>query len=148
MLSAAQDPLAAQAVIKGACETNHLLDALPIATSAEGIVRIVIERNVEHRAEVEVEPEKTKQPAGDLAMLPDKGNVVAIAELLRIRRLVPDQPQPGNATALLVDRDDRFDFADIAQIVDQFPKLRRALNVAPEKDEAARLDAAKERRRF
>src|SRR2546421_10980535 len=117
MLSAAQDPLAAHAVIERARKAGHLLDVLPIATSAEGIVRIVIEGNVEHRAEIEVEPEKAEKPAGDLAMLPDKGNVVAIAELLRIRRLVPDQPQPRNAAAFLVDRDDRFDSAHIAQIV-------------------------------
>ena len=73
----------------------------------------------------------------------NEGNVVPVAQLLRVRRLVADQPQARNAAALLVDRDDRLDFAEIAQVIDQLPELRRALNVAPEENEPARLDPTK-----
>ena len=61
---------------------------------------------------------------------------------------MPIKPQSRNAAAFLIDRDDRLDFAQVAQVVDQFPQLRGALDVAPEKNEAARLHAPKQFRGF
>jgi hypothetical protein len=39
----------------------------------------------------------------------------------------------------LVDGDDRFDFAEVPQIVDELPELRSALDVAAKKNERTRL---------
>ncbi len=72
-------------------------------------------------------------------------DVVLLAELLRVGRFVPDQAQTRNAAAFLIDRDDRFDVAQVAQIVDQLPQLRRARDVAAKQNVAARLHAAEER---
>ncbi len=129
--------------MKAARQPDDLLDALSVTATLERIVRLVIKRNVEHRAEIEVETEKPEEPAGDFAMTPHEGDIVSVPELLGIRRLVADQPQPRNPTAFLVDRDDRFHLAEVAQIVDQLPELRRALNVAAKENVSARLDAAK-----
>lgn len=67
---------------------------------------------------------------------------------MRIRRLVPDQPEPRHSSTFLVDGDDRLDLAQIAEVIDQLPQLHRALNVAAEKNEAAGLNPAKQRRAF
>jgi hypothetical protein len=71
---------------------------------------------------------------------PNECNIVPVAQLLRIRRLVPDQAQPRDAASFLIDRDDWLDFAEIAQIIDQLAELARALNVAAKKNESTRLD--------
>ena len=81
-------------------------------------------------------------------MPPDERDIVPVAQLLRIWRLVPDQPQTRDAASLLIDRNDRLDFTEVAQVVDQLPELPRALNVAAKKNESARLDAPKQIRRF
>ena len=68
--------------------------------------------------EIEIESEEPQQTAGDVAMLPNEFDVAFLAQLLRIRRFVPDQAQPRNPSAFLIDRDDRLDLAEVAQIVD------------------------------
>jgi hypothetical protein len=68
--------------------------------------------------------------------------------LLGVRRFVADQAEPGNAAPFLINRYDGIDVAQIAQVVDQLPELRSALDVAPEKDEPARLNPPKQCRRF
>ena len=92
---------------------------------------------------IEIESENAQQPSGDVAVAPDQIDIILVAQLLRVRRLAADQAQPRNAAAFLIDGDDRFDFAEIAQIVDQLSQLRRAFDVAPEKNESARLNAPK-----
>ena len=139
---------APQRFVERAGEPHHLLDVRAVAAAAQRIVRFVVEGNVEHRAEIEIEAEEPQQASGDLAVAPNECDVVLLAQLLRVRRLVADQPQPRNAAAFLVDRDDRLDVAEIAQIVDQLPQLRRARDVAAEKDEAAGLDAPEQRGRL
>ena len=109
-----------------------LRDVVPVAAPAQRIVRLIIERNIEHRAEIEIEAENAQQPAGDRAVAPDQLEIVLVAELLRVRRLVADQLQPRNAPAFLVDGDDRLDLAQIAQIIDQLPKLRGRPDIAAE----------------
>jgi hypothetical protein len=148
MLSTTQDPLPSHSVVERTREANDLVDRLSIAAAAQGIVRVVVERNVEHGTKVEVESEQPKQPARNVAVPPDERNIAAIAQLLGIRRFVPDQTQPGNASAFLVYRDDRLDLAQVPQIVDQLPELKRALDVATEKDVAAWLNAPKQRGTF
>jgi hypothetical protein len=48
----------------------------------------------------------------------------------------------------LVDRNDRLDRAQIAEIVDQLPQLSCAFDVSPEDNEPTRLHPSKKRRRF
>jgi hypothetical protein len=143
MFAATENPLPAQPFIERARQPYDLFHALAVAAAAERIIRVVIEGNVEDGTEIEVETEQAEEPAGDLAVAPDEGNVVAITELLRVRRLVPDQPQPGHAAAFLVDRDDWLDLAHIAQVIDQFPQLGRALDIAAKENESARLHPTK-----
>ena len=144
MFSAARDPLRAQRVVEGARVPHDLLDRLAVATAAQRIVGLVVERNVEHRAEVEIESEDAKQPSGDVAMLPNEREVALVAQVVRIRRFVADQLQPRDASTLLVDRDDRLDLADRAQVVDEPAQLRRALDISPEEDESTRLNSPKQ----
>src|SRR5207247_3343895 len=66
-----------------------------------------------------------------------------VAQLLRVRRLAADQWQARHASAFLINGDNRLDRAEIAKVVDQLSQLRRAFDVAPEQNEAARLHAPK-----
>jgi hypothetical protein len=80
-------------------------------------------------------------------MAPDKIDIVPLAQLLRIRGLVADQTQARDAATFLVDRDDRLYLTQIAQVVDQFAQLRRAFDVAPEKNKTPGLNSSKQFRR-
>ena len=146
MFAAAQNPLPAQRFIERTGQPDDLFDGLAVAAAAQGIISLIVERNVEDRAEIEIESKKAEEPARYFAMLPNERYVIPITQLLRIRRFVPDQPQSRNAPSLLIDRDNRFYFAEIAQIIDQLPELSRALNVAAKQNVPTRLDATKERR--
>ena len=75
-------------------------------------------------------------------MAANKRPVAFVAQLLRIRRFLADQPQARNASTFLIDGDDRLDLRDITQIVDQLSQLFGLLDVASEKDKPARLHAA------
>src|SRR5437867_10183835 len=143
MFAATCDPLLAHCVVERAGVAHDLLDRFAVTATAQRIVGVVVERNVEHRTKVEIEPENAEQTARDVSMPPDKIDIVLVAQLLRVRRLAADQSQARHAPALLIDGNDRLDLAEIAQIVDQLSQLRRAFDVAPEKNEPARLDAAK-----
>ena len=77
-------------------------------------------------------------------MTPDQIDITFIAQLLRVWWLVADETQSRNAAALLIDGDDWLDLTQVAQIVDQFAQLRRALDVASEENEPAGLDAPKQ----
>ena len=73
-------------------------------------------------------------------MAPDQIDIVLIAQLLRVRRVVSDAPQSRDAPAFLIDREARFRRAHIAQVVAEFAKLRGCLDISPEEDECAGLD--------
>jgi len=137
-----------QALVEGAGQPNDLFDGLSVTAAAQGIVRVVIEGNVEDGTEIEIKAEQPQNSPRDFAMPPNECNVTAIPKLLRVRRFVSDQPQPRNPAALLIDRDDRLDLTEISQVIDQFPQLGRALNIATEENEPAGLNPAKQRRRF
>src|SRR6185503_14605627 len=144
MFSATEDPLPPHSFVERARKANDLLDRPSVATPAQGIVRVVVERNVEHGTKVQVESEQPEKPPGNVAVPPDKRDIATIAQLLGIRRFVADQTQPRNPSALLIDRDDRLDVAQVAEIVDQLPELGRALDIASKKNETARLNAPKQ----
>ena len=78
----------------------------------------------------------------------DKIDIAFVTQLLRVRRLVSDQTQTRDAAAFLIDRDDRLDFAQIAQIIDELSQLRSARDVATEKNKRAWLHFSKQLCRF
>ena len=73
-------------------------------------------------------------------MLADEAEIIAITELLGVRRLVADELEAGNAAAFLIDRNDGLDVAKIAQIVDEFAQLGGGLDVPSEEDESSGLE--------
>src|SRR5437588_5362053 len=148
MFAAARDPLLAHRIIKRAGVADNLLDCFTIATATQRIVGVVVERNVQHRTKIEIETKNAEQASGDVAVLPDKIDIIVVAQLLRVRRLVTDQTQSGNAPAFLVDRDNRFNRAQFAKVVNQFAQLRRAFDVASEQNESTRLHFSKQLRRL
>jgi hypothetical protein len=79
---------------------------------------------------------------------PHEIDIVLISELLRVRRFVPDQAQSRNATALLVNGDDWFGLAQVAQIIDKLSELSGALDVPTEKNESPWLHPPKQLCRF
>jgi hypothetical protein len=66
--------------------------------------------------------------------------VAFVTQLLSTGRFIANQFQPRNATAFLIDRNDRFDPGQISQIIDQFAKLMRSPDVPAEKNEPSRLN--------
>src|SRR2546421_8069849 len=91
MFAATRDSLVAHRVVEHAGVANDLLDGFPITTTAQRIIGVVIEGDVEHRAEIEIESENAEQTSGDVAVPADKIDIVLVAQLLRVRRLAPDQ---------------------------------------------------------
>ena len=77
-------------------------------------------------------------------MLPNELDVSLVSELLRVWRLLPDQTETRNAPAFLVDRNDRLDRAQVAQIVDELSELRCVREIASEENVCPRLDASKQ----
>jgi hypothetical protein len=70
--------------------------------------------------------------------------IPAVAELLGVGRLVADEFEAGHAASLLVDRDDWFHAAQIAEVVDELAELLGRLDVSAEKDEPSGLDLTEE----
>src|SRR5207249_6754946 len=101
-----------------------LLDIFSITPAVQRVFGVIIERNVEHRTKIDIEPEEAQQTTGDVAVAPDQIDIVLVAQLLRIRRFVSDASQSRDASALLIDRNNRLDLAQVAQIVDKLSELR------------------------
>ena len=79
MFAAARDPLPSHCFIECAGISNDLFDGLAVATAAQRIIGIIIERNVEHRTKIEVETKKSQQSPRNLAVPADKIDVAFIA---------------------------------------------------------------------
>src|SRR5207237_388531 len=80
-----------------------------------------------------IESENAQQTSSDVPMPADKIDIVLVPQLLRVRRFASDQSQARYAPTLLIDGDDRFRFAQIAQVIDQFAQLGCAFDVSSEK---------------
>ena len=145
MLTAAGDSFRAHRFVERARQFHDLAYVAPVATTSERVIGFVVEGNVEDRAKIEVKAKEPERPPGNFAVPPVVLYVALIALLLCTRRLLPDQAQTRDATAFLIDRDDRLDRAQVAQVVDQLAQLHRASDVASEEDKAARLHLAKKR---
>ena len=144
MLAAAENTGGPQRIVESRRFFNDLGDIAPIAAAAKRVVGLIVERDVQHGTEVEVEAENSKEAACDIAVAADQVQIRGVAELLGAGRLVPDTFEAGNATAFLVDRDDRLDAAQISEVVDEFAQLLGSLDIATEENEPSRLDLAEE----
>jgi hypothetical protein len=121
-----------------------LFDGSAVTAAAQGVVSFVIKGNVEDRAEIEVESENAQELSGDFTMSSDECNIVLISQLLGIGWFTSDQSQSGDASSFLIDRDDRLHFAQVAEIIDQFTKPGRTLDVTAEKNIPTRLDPSEQ----
>src|SRR5207253_5493422 len=79
MFAATGDPLLAHRVVERSGIANDLLDGFAVAASAQRIIGVVVEGDVEHGAKIEVETKNTQQSSGDVAMPSDKIDVVLVA---------------------------------------------------------------------
>jgi hypothetical protein len=75
---------------------------------------------------------------------PDQIDVVFVAQLLCVWRLVANKAQSRDAASFLVDGNNGLDLAKVAQIIDELSKLRCALDIASEKNERPGLHAPKQ----
>src|SRR5581483_3462919 len=116
MFAAACDALLSHGVVKCTRVPHHLLDRFAVTTSAQRIVRVIIKRNVQDRAEIQIESKNPKQPARNIAVPPDQLEIVPVSQLLRVWRFATNQSQAGNTSAFLINRDDGFHCAEITEI--------------------------------
>jgi len=111
VFATAQDAGGPETVIERRGFFNHLGDIAAIAAPAQRIVGFVVKGNVEHRTEIEIEPEDSKDATGNVSVAAYEGKISAVAELLGIGRLIADEFEARDPPAFLVDGDDRFDIA-------------------------------------
>src|SRR5437762_10316482 len=128
MFAAARDSLVAHPIVERAGVAHDLFDGFSITPSTKRIIRVIVERNIEHWTKIEIKSKNAQQTTRDVAVAPDQIDIVLIAQLLRVRGLAADQTQTRNAAAFLIDGDNRFDLTQIAQVVDQLSQLRRGLD--------------------
>ena len=142
VFAAGEDPLVAQCVVEEAGIADDLCRGVPVAASAEGVIGLIVEGDVEDGAEVEVESEDPQEFAGDGSVLLDQGGVITVSELIGVWRFVADEFEARDASSFLIDGDDGGCAAEVFEIVDEFSQLGWRLDIASEEDEAAGLDAA------
>src|ERR1044071_4519026 len=111
MFTATSYPLPSQRAIERTGVANDLFGCFPVTTPAQRIVCLVIERNVQNWAQIQIETEKPEQPSCDLAMTTDEIYIIPVAELLSIRRFATDQSKARNAASFLINSNDGLDFA-------------------------------------
>src|SRR5882724_10220442 len=144
MFAAAADPLPAHGLIKRTGVAHNLFDIFSVTPAVQRILSVIIERNVEHRTKIEIEPEKAQQTSGNVAVAPDQIDIVLLAQLLRVRWFVSDPPQSRHAPTFLIDCNDGLDLAQVAQIVDELSELRPILEIASEENVCPGLHASKQ----
>src|SRR5436189_5704813 len=102
MFAAAGDPLPAHGLIKRTGIAHNLFNIFSVTPAVQRVFSVIIEGNVEHRTKIEIEPEKAQQTSGDVAVAPDKTDIVLLAQLLRVRRFISDRPPSPGAPAVLI----------------------------------------------
>jgi hypothetical protein len=132
VFAATQDSGGAQGVVECGGFLVDLGGGAAIAAAAQGIVGFVIEGNVEHGAEVEIESENPEDATGEIAVELDEIEVAFVAELLGIWWLAAEKLEAGDAAAFLVDGDDGLGVAQVAKVIDEFAKLGGGCDIATE----------------
>jgi hypothetical protein len=91
MFATGENSFCAEGVVEQACVSNDFGGSVSVTTSAKRVISFVVERNIEDRAEVEVEAKNAQQFAGDGAVALDEFGGVSVAKLVCVRRLVTDE---------------------------------------------------------
>lgn len=143
MLAATKDTRRAQGSIERFGIFDNLRSSAAVAATSKGVVRFIVEGNVKHRAEIEIEAEQPQQSSSSVTMPTNEPCITPVAELAGVWRLVAEDLQARNPTAFLVNGDDGFGDTQIPKIVNQFAKLRRRLDISPEQDVSTRLELSK-----
>jgi hypothetical protein len=103
-----------------------------IAAAPQGIVGFVVEGNVEHGAEVEIESENPEDASCEIAVALDEIEVAFVAKLLGVWRLAAEELEAGDAAAFLVDGDDGLGVAEVAKVIDELAELDGGFDIATE----------------
>src|SRR4051812_2553471 len=103
MFAAAGYALCSHRLVESGCVPHDLLHVFSVAASFQGVVCFIIERNVEHRAKIEIESEESQQSPGNFSVTPDQLDIIPVSKLLSVRRFISDQPQPGYSSPFLID---------------------------------------------
>jgi hypothetical protein len=139
-----QDARGAQRLVEESRIVDDLLDVVSVTPATQRVVGIVIKGNIQDGTQIEVESEDPEQFARDSAVPGNEFGITPVPKRIGVGRFVSNQTQPGNTSPLLINRDDGFDPAQIAQVIDQFPKLVWGLDVSTEENVSARLDPTKD----
>ena len=91
MFAATQDAGRPQRGVEVIGVRDDLCRRAAVTAPAQGIISFVVEGNVQHRAEIEIEAEEPKQPSGDVAMPADESGITLIAELASVRRFIANK---------------------------------------------------------
>src|SRR5438552_13994022 len=79
MFPAACYPRNPQRAIERSRVPDYLLDRFSVTATTQGIVRLVIKRNIEHGTEIEIETEQSQQVPGNLAVFANQLDVSFVA---------------------------------------------------------------------
>src|SRR5437763_4897272 len=88
MFPAACYPRNTQRAIERSRVPDYLLDRFSVTATTQGIVRLVIKRNIEHGTEIEIETEQSQQVSGDVGVLANQLGVFFVVQLCSCRRFV------------------------------------------------------------
>src|SRR5882724_5872200 len=79
MFPAAGYPRGTQRAVERSRVPDYLLDRFSVTATTQGIVRVVIKRNIEHGTEIEIETEQSQQVPGNLAVFANQLDVSFVA---------------------------------------------------------------------
>ncbi len=145
MFAATEDAPGTERGVEETGFMDNFRDGTSVAASLERIVGKVIKADVQNGAEVEIEAEEAEELGGEFPVPGDEGGVVAVAELAGIWGFLADEAQAADPSAFLVNRQNGFVVAEVAQIIQEATQLGGRLDVASEDNEATRLQRAIER---
>ena len=148
MFSAAKNPALQERVVECTGEPNDLVYCRSVAPAAKRIICLIIEGDIQHGTQIEIEPEQPEQLAGQRPMESDEWFLVFLPELLSAGRLIANQPESRNPASFLINRNDRLSPGKIAQVINKLSQLRWRLDVAAEKNVATGLHLPKNPGRF
>ncbi len=144
VLAAGEDAGRLESLVEDPCHGDDLIGRRAIAAAAEGVVGLIIEGNVEDRAEVEIETEDPQKLSCNLPMTGDELEISLVAELAGVGRLVAEKLETRNPSTLLVDGDDRLDIAEFPEAVGETTKLIGRLDIAAKENKSSWLNPADE----
>ncbi len=139
MLAAARDSGGAQGRVEGAGVSGHLVRVAAETPVSKTVFKIAFERDVENGTKIEVQAKKPQHPTSQISMPGDLCGRAPLDELAGTGRFAADLPQPGHATALLVDAEQGRVFRDFKQARDERAQLPGAPDIASKEDESSRL---------